>query len=85
MDELRLQYIEDETDICDIVSFTLQGAGFDLQLYASTVQANDEGGDFRRYLKLLDVIMPRIDAKNNIKTFTQNGRAGACRYDYANN
>lgn len=57
MEKTRILVVDDEQDICDIISFNLQTAGYEVETAASAEEAMDKGIQ-RFQLILLDVMMP---------------------------
>jgi len=57
MEKTRILVVDDELDICDIISFNLQTAGYEVETAASAEEAMDKGIQ-RFQLILLDVMMP---------------------------
>ncbi len=71
----RILYVDDDPDLRDIVTMSLQGlGGFALQACASGSEAIEKAPAFDPQLFLLDVMMPGMDGPQTLVTLRRDPR-----------
>lgn len=63
---MKMLYVEDETDIREIVKFALADDIFNIVFCESGEQAMEMAGDFQPELILIDVMMPGMDGPETL-------------------